>query len=132
MKVVADTNVLLAGFGTHGLCEALLTVCLEQHVLVLSEHLLAEFRQHLGAKFKVAPEQTETALAFLRTHAEIVEPADTPAGACRDADDLPVLGTLTAGKADLLVTGDRDLLDLGTWQGVPILGPRAAYARLLA
>ena len=45
MRIVLDANVLLAGFGTHGLCEALVTVCLESHELVQPfAHVLAVCR----------------------------------------------------------------------------------------
>lgn len=50
--------------------------------------------------------------------------------ACRDGDDLPVLGTLLAAKADCLVTGDQDLLELREFHSIPILSPRAFHDRL--
>ena len=60
----------------------------------------------------------------------MVRPAKVPAGACRDRTDLAVLGTALAAEADCLVTGDRDLLELKTFQGIPILSPRAFHDRL--
>ena len=53
-----------------------------------------------------------------------------PADACRDADDLPVLGAVLAAKADCLVTGDNDLLVLREFSGCPILSPREYWQRL--
>ena len=61
---------------------------------------------------------------------ELVEPKDVPRDACRDPDDLPILGTLLAAEADCLVTGDKDLLDLKEFQSVPILSPRTLHDRL--
>ena len=130
MRVVLDANVLLAGFATHGLCEALVVVVLESHHLILSEHLLGEVRRHLIGKFRVPEARASEIDAFLREQAELVEPVAVPRKACRDRDDLPVLGTALAGQASLLVTGDQDLLTLGEDGGVPILTPRAAYERL--
>jgi predicted nucleic acid-binding protein len=49
------------------------------------------------------------------------------ADACRDPDDLPVLGTSVAGQADYLVTGDQDLLTLRSFHGVAIVSPREFY-----
>ena len=130
MRVVLDANVLLAGFATHGLCEALVVVVLESHHLILSEHLLGEVRRHLIGKFRVPEARASEIDAFLREQAELVEPVAVPRTACRDRDDLPVLGTALAGQESLLVTGDQDLLTLGEHGGVPILTPRAAYERL--
>jgi uncharacterized protein len=67
---------------------------------------------------------------FVREHSEVVSPAAVPIGTCRDPDDLPVLGTAPAGKAELLVTGDEDLLALERHGGVAILTPRQCYERL--
>jgi len=127
MKVVLDTNVLLAAFGTRGLCEALLEVCLESHEIVLSEYILAELRKHLIGKFKMPTRQANDIVGFLREHGTLVKPTKLPKDACRDSDDIPVLGTAIAGGAESLVTGDGDLLSLKNFQKIPILSPRAFY-----
>lgn len=130
MRVVLDTNVLLAGFATHGLCEALLTLVYRDHTVILSEHILDEVSRHFSGKFKATKVQAEAVVAFLRSSSEIVDPAAVPRGTLRDKDDLPVLGTAVAAAASCIVTGDRELLALGTFQGVDILSPRAFYDRL--
>ena len=130
MRVVLDSNVLLAGYGTRGLCEALLDVCLDAHQLVLSEHILGELRRYLTVKFKASEEHADAIIASLRKEAEVVEPAAVPSGAFTDPDDLPVIGTAVAGQADCLVTGDRELQALGSYENIPILSPRAFYDRL--
>jgi predicted nucleic acid-binding protein len=62
--------------------------------------------------------------------AEVVMEAEVPASACRDPQDLPVLGAALGGRADLLVTVDRDLLDLGRWADIPIVRPGEAFHRM--
>ncbi len=69
-------------------------------------------------------------LGFLREHVELVEPAPVEADRCRDPDDLPVLGTVLAGAAELLVSGDSDLLVLGSFSDASIVTPRECYERL--
>lgn len=127
MRVVLDTNVLLAGLATNGLCEALLLLAFRDHNVLLSEHILGEVARHYVAKFKATAEQAELVVAGLRSQAEIVDPVNVAADACNDADDLPVLGTVLAGNADCLVTGDQGLLRLDRYKGVPVLSPRAFY-----
>lgn len=127
MKVVLDTNVLVAAFAARGLCEAVLEVCLTGHDLVLSEYILGELRRHLRRTFNLSAAHADAVVAFLREPALIVTPAKVPAGACRDRSDLPVLGTAVAGGADCLVTGDADLLALGSYEEIPILSPRAFH-----
>ena len=130
MKVVLDTNVLLAGFATRGLCEAVVSICLDHHVTILSQVILHETAEHLVGKFKLPAAMVRERVAFLRDHAEMVEPALVPTDACRDPEDLPILGTALAGSADCLITGDAVLLTLGSYRGIPILSPRAFHDRL--
>ena len=130
MRVVLDTNVLLAAIATHGLCQALVTLVFRDHVVILSEHILGEVAQHYRGKFKATKRQADAAVAMLRTNGEIVEPVTLPLGTVRDKDDLPVLGTAVAGSAAVLVTGDQELLALGLFRGVAILSPRDFYERL--
>ncbi len=130
MRVVLDTNVLLAAIATHGLCQALVTLVYRDHVVVLSEHILAEVAKHHRGKFKATKRQADAVVATLRANSEIVKPAAVPPGAVRDKDDLPVLGTAISGSAVCIVTGDHELLALETFQGVDILAPRAFYERL--
>ncbi len=51
---------------------------------------------------------------------------------CRDADDDAILATAVAARADLLVTGDKDLLVLGSYNGIPIVTPDQCLVRLRA
>jgi uncharacterized protein len=127
LRVVLDTNVLLSGIATHGICEGIVTLCLRDHTMVLSEHILGELAEHYGGKFKATPEQTAAVVEMLRQNSTLVVPSSVPKKAFDDKDDLPVLGTAITGQADCLVTGDKGLLGLSDFQGIPILSPRGFY-----
>jgi putative PIN family toxin of toxin-antitoxin system len=131
VKVVLDANVLLAGFATRGLCEAVLEACVGSHEIIISEPILTEVRRHLSGKFRAPAGRVAAIESLLRENSAMVRPAKVPSGACRDPSDLAVLGTALAGGADCLVTGDRDLLDLGEFRGIRILSPRAFHDRML-
>jgi uncharacterized protein len=128
--LVFDTNVLLAAYATRGLCFELLEICHDQHRLVLSDAIIAEFRRILIDKFDANPDRAAGIITRLLAMAHLIEPAPVPSDACRDADDLPVLGTAVAGQAAALVTGDRDLLELESYAGIPIITPRQCFDRL--
>ncbi len=128
MRVVLDTNVLLAAFISRGLCHDLLEHCVREHELVLSEFLLGEFRRKLTGKFRVPDERVGRAETLLRSEAEIVEPVPLPGPVCRDPDDDWVLATAVTGACRCIVTGDKDLLTVGGYEGIRILGPRAFWA----
>lgn len=132
MRVVLDTNVLLAGVATHGICESLIALCYRDHTVVLSDHILNEFVEHYVGKFKASREQATVVADTIRRNSEIVVPTDVARDAVEDVDDLPVLGTAVAGRADSLITGDKQLLDMESYQGIPIRSPRQFYERLRA
>ncbi|MFA7237959.1 MAG: putative toxin-antitoxin system toxin component, PIN family, partial [Phycisphaeraceae bacterium] len=100
MRVVLDTNVLLAAFGFRGICRAVVDVCFDAHELVLSEHILGEVAHHLRDKFGHTADEARQRVAILRDHSHIVTPVEVAADVCRDPNDLPVLGTLAVGHAD--------------------------------
>jgi putative PIN family toxin of toxin-antitoxin system len=133
MRIVFDTNVLLAGILTRGVCEALLDLTLgnAEHTVLCSHYILDEFLDAALRKFHAPPAEARRAVEIIRRQVEIVVPIQVAEGTCRDADDLPVLGTALAAKADCLVTGDRDLLDIQSFQEIPIVSPRAMLSRLV-
>jgi len=130
MKIVLDSNVLLAAFGIGGVCRNLLETCLAVHHVCISEFILEEFSRNLRAKFRVPAEVADADLHLLRTECDLVQPIEVDRDACRDPRDLPVLGTVLAAQADCLVTGDKDLLSLGEFSGHLILSPRQLLDRL--
>jgi uncharacterized protein len=127
VRLVLDTNVLLAGIATHGICEGIVAMAYRDHSVVLSEYILTELREHYIGKFKATDEQAATVVSTLWTQSEIVVPAPVSADAFGDADDLPVLGTAVSGRAEYLVTGDKQLQELKAYQRVHILSPRELY-----
>jgi len=69
-------------------------------------------------------------LAQVRLLAEIVDPPPLPEPVSRDPDDDAVLALAAAARPDLIITGDKDLLILGSHAGVPIVSPAEAIARI--
>ncbi len=123
MRLVLDTNVLIAALVADGLCRDLVRRRADNHVLISSQQLLDELREKLEQKFKVRAKD----VPFLRAYTErveLVQPVVLPRNAYRDRDDVIVLATAVAGKADRIITGDEDLLILEEYNGIRILTPR--------
>jgi len=125
VRVVLDANVLLATLARQGTCNRVLELVLLRHELVTGEAILDDVREKLVTKFRQSRDVSSATAAFLGSVARVVRPTRLPASACRDPDDVAVLGIAVAGKADCIVTGDADLLVLGEFRGIPIVTPRA-------
>jgi len=123
VRVVLDTNVFIAAVVSDGLCRDLVRVRVLPHTIVTSEPLLRELRSTSRNKFAVDPDELPL-LRQLQEEAEIVAPVRLDERVCRDEDDDMVLTTAIAGKADVIVTGDEDLLVLRKFGGIKILSPR--------
>jgi len=128
MKVLLDTNVLIAAFITHGLCSDILEHCIRQHKLITSEFILNEFQEHLICKFKYDKAEAREAIELVRLKAEVVIPVVLENQVCRDPDDDIILGTAIAGSVTCIITGDKDLLVLKRFDSVDIVSP-AEFSR---
>ena len=126
MKVVFDTNVLVAAFVTEGVCAKLLGRARRKQLdLVISPFILKEFEKVLLKKLSASREQMRTAAKLLSEAAQIVSPASIVSGVCRDPDDDQILSCALSAEADYLVTGDSDLLELREFRKIKILPPGA-------
>lgn len=128
MRVVFDTNVVVAGIVAEGLCREILELHVPEHTAILSQVLWDELAATLRRKFGLTLDALPI-LALYRQHAEWCEPAKLDETVCRDPDDDWVLATAVAGRAEALVTGDRDLLTLGRHSDIEIISPRQFLAR---
>ena len=126
MKAVFDTNVLVAAFVTEGVCAKLLGRARRKQLnLVISPFIVKEFENVLLKKFSASKEQIRTATKLISEAAQIVSQASMVSGICRDSDDDQILSCALSTKADYLVTGDFDLLELKEFHGIRILTPAA-------
>jgi putative PIN family toxin of toxin-antitoxin system len=130
VRFALDSSVLIAGhISRAGVCAELLEDLLLHHELVISGFILEELKRKLVEKFDFSGRDANQVGAFLRRVGIVVEPADLPPDLCTDPTDLPVLGTAVAGACALLISVDRDLLDMQTIQTIPIIRPGEYWRR---
>jgi putative PIN family toxin of toxin-antitoxin system len=127
LKLLLDTNVLISAFVSRGVCHELLEHCAIEHEVIGSGFILAEFEAKLAGKFRAPPAVVAEALALVRSRMQLVEPAALDPPVCLDPDDDWVLAAARAGVCSCLVTGDRDLLVLNEFDGIPIISPGAFW-----
>jgi len=136
VRAVIDTNVLLSALLWHGAPHALIEqVRGGAFTLVSSPALLAELADVISRpKFDAILARSSTSrnrvLAEVRQLAEVVAPLPLPAPVCRDPDDDALLALAVGAQAELIVSGDHDLLALGSYAGIPIVGAAEAMRRI--
>ena len=130
MIVCFDTNVLVSAVATRGLCADIVNVTLAEHQLIIGPTVLAELRQVLLRKLRVSLAVVDEVDEFLRLHATVVAAVQKPTIGGLDVSDSAVLAEAIAGRAEVLVTGDQDLLNFGTQAAIRILSPRGFWELL--
>ena len=130
MRIFLDTNVLVAAFAARGLCADVLRTVLAEHELITGEVVLAELRHVLAQRIKLPPGMVADIVALLRAQEIIPRPASPSDILVRDPDDRWIVASAVAGRADVLVTGDQDLLAIAERAPLTILNPRGLWDRL--
>jgi putative PIN family toxin of toxin-antitoxin system len=124
VRVFIDTNILVSAFSARGLCNELYEYVLNEHELFTGEVILQELRRVLKDRIGVSPPDLKIIEDLLREHEVVPTPSEPHTLDIKDPDDKWVLATAVAGRADVLVTGDNDLLDIGSQAPMPIMTPR--------
>ena len=128
-RIVVDTNVLIsrliAPSSVPG--QAVRRATSKDQVLASNTFMLELYRVVSRPKFDryVTDEERQLFLSGLRDVVESIAVVRI-VRACRDPKDDMVLELAVNGKADLIVSGDRDLLSLGSFDGIAIVSP-ASY-----
>ena len=135
-RLVVDTNVLVSAFLWQGTPGRLIALAGEKEVqLFTSRALLDELSATLAklklARYVAATELTaEQMLASYRRISTIVTARQLGERVSRDADDDAVLACAIAARADLVVSGDDDLLVLRSFKGIAIVSATEAIRRI--
>ena len=133
MRIVLDTNLVFSALLWRGTTHQLLNALRDHPAvqLISSSAMFEELsevltRQAATQQLALIGKTPRDVLADYLTIIELIDAQPLPAPVSRDPDDDAVLACALAAKAALIVSGDRDLLDHRTFNGIPIL--RAAQA----
>lgn len=130
MKIFLDTNVLASGIATRGLCSELLESVIHDHELLTCQPVLRELERVLTEKLRLPKAVVAGFLALLKAEGTVVESRKNPSIPIKDADDIPILACAIAGKADVFVTGDKELLNLRKIEDLAVVSPRELWNQL--
>lgn len=124
-RVVLDTNVLVSGLLGGTAMEVIRHWRSGAFDLIVSEEIYSEYEQVLKRpRFKLPEWIIRELLDYIQNKALWVEPHTSVGSVIRDPCDVKFLEAATAGHADWIVSGDKDLLDLGQFKSIPIISLR--------
>ena len=138
MRAVLDTNIIVSAVLSPGSPpDSILGASRKEALdLVTSVPLLHELEDVLGRpriakRLGWTPEERASFIAALSDFAAIVAPRRKLQVVKADPADNRVLEAAVAGSVDYVVSGDHDLLELGSYQDIPIVTP-TRFAAILA
>jgi putative PIN family toxin of toxin-antitoxin system len=134
MKVVIDTNVLMSGLFFGGVPGRILAGWRRGLLtMVVSTPILEEYwrtADRLSGRFSAV--DPTPFLNLISVHAVVVDAPTFDSAICDDPDDDKFLECALTARAKAIATGDKALLRLSPFLGIPILKPRAFADRFLA
>src|SRR3989344_5157433 len=121
VKVLLDTNISISALGFRGKPRKVFLLALQKKVQgIISPILLAELHEVVSKKFPKIAFNLPRIEKRIRKNFIIVQP-DISITILKDTDDNRVLEAAVEGKCNYIVTGDKELLELGTFKGIKIL-----------
>jgi uncharacterized protein len=124
MRIFLDTNVIASAMATRGLCADVLRTVIEFHDLVVSDDLVSELRRVLKDKFGASPDVIADVVWLLHQETIMSESMPLHDLPLSDAADIAIVSSALNGATNVLVTGDKEILDLRRVGTMEVLTPR--------
>lgn len=124
MKIVIDNNVYLSAFLTHGLSSRILDICIDRHEIYISQWIITEIKDKLITKFKIKQQDIIRIINFINSITIKTKPSGNLPDISRDKDDNNILQLAEHINAEIIITGDKDLLSLKKYKNTIIINPR--------
>ncbi len=130
MKIVLDSNILVAAFAARGLCSSLLELCLDRYEIIISNYILDEVYRALEKKIKLPRDKADAVMKYLKEYCKVSSYSRIASGVCRDKKDDDIIALAVSNRARYIITGDDDLLSLKKYEEVEIVSPRVFWSRV--
>ncbi len=112
------------------MCHDVFRIVLAEHELLISPAIIGELERVLLDKLRMPANRIDEIVAFVAEHAQRVmprHPADWPES---DPSDRWIVASALVGSADVLISGDKELVESSCGKPVQVLTPRAFWELL--
>lgn len=136
IRAVVDTNILVRAVikPADSVGPVLQRLRRREYTLLISRATLDEladvlYRPRLRTKYQLSNRVLRATIRLIVLRSELIRP-DRRIVACRDPRDNMFLEVAVSGRAQVIVSGDEDLLTLNPFERIPIVTPARFLARL--
>lgn len=124
MKIVLDTNILVSAIVFRGKPKRLIEEAIENGiVLYISPFIENELNRVLKEKFSFDKERLTEVRCFIKDNFIKTRPKNLPKVIKRDISDNNILALAEEVQSDYIISGDNDLVELGSYEEIPIKTP---------
>lgn len=127
LRIVIDTNVTVSALIHKKFAAEVFDDSVANHIVFTSDWMVRELEATLKNKFKVTDKDCVAIITFVVNRFISLTPNTTLPNICTDSDDNNVLQLCESANADILITGDRALLELSSFKNTRIVTPRMYY-----
>ena len=132
LRVVVDTNVVISGLlalKNSPSSKILAAIRHQTMILVTSPQIIEEieevlYRPRIVALTKITKEERKAFIDGLIARSDVTAGKQLATSVSRDSKDEKILACGREGKAEYIITGDQNLLEIATYEGIPIVTPR--------
>jgi len=124
MRMLFDTNVLVAAFIKGGSSYDVIEHAVHEHEVYYTLFIISEFRNVFKTKFHYPESAIKEFVLFIRRFFIKGDTAKIIDDVCRDPEDDQVLADALSNGIDVIISGDKDLLILKKYKGIRIILPR--------
>lgn len=124
MRILFDTNVLVSAFMAGSSCYDVIEHSIDEHEIYYTAFVIDEFKRVFRNDFGYPEAVINELVRFITKFFIKGKTASTVENVCRDSNDNQVLADTVVNDIEIIITGDKDLLDLKTYKGIKIITPR--------
>lgn len=128
MKIFFDTNVIVAAFLKGGSSYDVMEQAIHEHEIYYTAFIISEFKRVFKNKFHYPEAVVNEFTVFIEKFFIKGITADVIENICRDSDDDQVLADGAINGINIIITGDKDLLDLKIYKGIRIISPEGYWS----
>lgn len=129
MKILFDTNVLISAFMVNGVCYEVVHDSIDQHELYYTDFIIGEFKKVFKDDLHFSEAVIKEFTAFIEKFFMKGNTASKVEDVCKDKDDNQLLADAGLNGIDIIITGDKEVLNLKTYKSIRIISP-VEYWRL--